>query len=95
MFLLYQQSGDGRREPPRPLKDDVLNCQELPDGLVMWEDDVLHHGEHTGWGSAWFKKSKWLIDQIVFSRHHRPALTHYIGTVQKKDWSLRAAKPSP
>lgn len=64
---------------------DVLNCGELCDGLVMWEDDVLYHGEHAGWGSAWFEKSRWLIDQIVFSRDHEPSLTHYIGTVEKKD----------
>ena len=69
---------------------DILNCEELHDGLVMWEDDVLYHGERAGWGSAWFEKSKWLIDQIVFSRHHQPALTHYIATAEKKDWSSSA-----
>ena len=74
---------------------DILSCEELHDGLVMWEDDVLHHGEHAGWRNAWFEKSKWLIDQIVFSRHHQPSLTHYIGTVEKKDWSFRTAQPSP
>ncbi len=74
---------------------DVLNCEELPDGLVMWEDDVLHHGGHAGWSNTWFEKSKWLIDQLVFSRDHRPSLTHYIGTVEKKNWSSRTTKPSP
>ena len=74
---------------------DVLNCEELPDGLVMWEDDVLYHGERAGWSNAWFEKSKWLIDQLVFSRHHRPSLTHYVGTVEKKDWSSRTPRPSP
>ena len=28
---------------------DLLNCEELHDGLVMWEDDVLYHGEQAGW----------------------------------------------
>ena len=74
---------------------DLLNCEELHDGLVMWEDDVLYHGEQAGWGSTWFEKSKWLIDQLVFSRHHGPSLTHYIATVEKKDWSLKTAQPSP
>ena len=74
---------------------DMLSCEELHDGLVMWEDDVLHHGEHAGWDKAWFEKSKWLIDQLVFSRHRQPSLTHYIGTVEKKDLSFRTAKPSP
>ena len=66
---------------------DVLNCEELHDGLVMWEDDVLYHGERAGWGNAWFEKSKWLIDQLVFSRDHKPSLTHYVSTVEKKEWS--------
>ena len=66
---------------------DVLRCEELDDGLVMWEDDVLYSGKRAGWGGGWFAKSKWLIDQLVFSRNHRPCLTHYIATVEKKDWS--------
>ena len=61
----------------------------------MWEDDVLYDGERSGWSNAWFEKSKWLIDQLVFSRHHRPSLTHYVHDVQKKDWSLQATTPSP
>jgi len=74
---------------------DILGCEELPDGLVMWEDDVLYHGEQAGWGNAWFEKSKWLIDQLVFSRDHEPYLTHYVGTVEKRDWSARTAGPRP
>ena len=66
---------------------DILNCEELHDGLVMWEDDVLYHGERAGWDRRWFEKSKWLIDQLVFSRDHKPSLTHYVGTVEKRDWS--------
>ena len=65
---------------------EILNCEELHDGLVMWEDDVLYQGELSGWGSGWLEKSKWLIDQLVYSRDHRPALTHYVATVKKKDW---------
>jgi len=66
---------------------DVLNCEELHDGLVMWEDEVLYDGERANWTGEWFEKSKWLIDQLVFSRDHGPSLTHYIASVAKKDWS--------
>ncbi len=83
--LLAHLEPGGRFEETRLV--DILSCEELHDGLVMWEDDVLYHGEHAGWGGAWFEKSKWLIDQIVFSRDHEPALTHYIATAEKKDWS--------
>ena len=27
---------------------DVIMCAELEDGLVMWEDEVLHHGQRAG-----------------------------------------------
>ena len=66
---------------------DVVDSRELPDGLVMWEDDVLCSGERAGWTDSWYEKSKWLIDQLVYSRDHRPSLTHYIAQIQKKDWS--------
>ena len=68
---------------------DVVDVRELSDGLVMWEDDVLSSGERAGWTEDWYNKSKWLIDQLVYSRDHRPSLTHYIANMQKKDWSSR------
>ena len=34
----------------------------------MWEDDVLYDGERADWSSGWLEKSRWLIDQLVFSR---------------------------
>ncbi len=68
---------------------DVVDSRELPDGLVMWEDDVLYSGERAGWTDSWYENSKWLIDQLVYSRDHRPSLTHYIANMQKKDWSSR------
>ena len=65
---------------------DVVDSRELTDGLVMWEDDVLCSGERAGWTESWYEKSKWLIDQLIYSRDHHPSLTHYIAEMQKKDW---------
>ncbi len=48
---------------------------------------VIYHGERAGWTDDWYCKSKWLIDQLIYSRSHRPYLTHYIASVEKKDWS--------
>lgn len=66
---------------------DVVECGELPEGLAMWEDAVIYHGERAGWTDDWYCKSQWLIDQLIYSRGHRPYLTHYIASVDKKDWS--------
>jgi SAM-dependent methyltransferase len=80
----------------------VVGCNELEEGLIMWEDDVIYHGERAGWTDDWYSKSKWLIDQLIYSRDHRPYLTHYTATVQKKDWSRSsrriktgASQPTP
>ncbi len=74
---------------------DAVDSRELPDGLVMWEDDVLCSGERAGWTDSWYEKSKWLIDQLIYSRDHRLSLTHYIADIQKKDWSSRHGSYSP
>lgn len=63
---------------------DVIECCELGDGLVIWEDEVLHHGQRDGWTAQWHRKARWLIDQLLFSRDHRPALTHYVATLERK-----------
>ena len=63
---------------------DVIECRELEDGLVMWEDEILHHGERAGWTDEWYHKAKWLIDQVAFSRRHTPYLAHYVTTLQKR-----------
>jgi len=63
---------------------DVVECSELDDGLVMWEDEVLHHGQRAGWPAEWHRKAKWLTDQLLFSRDHTPALTHYVATLDRK-----------
>ena len=38
-------------------------------------------------GNTLVLAASWLIDQLIYSRDHRPALTHYVTTVRKKDWS--------
>ena len=63
---------------------EVIACSELEDGLVMWEDELLHHGQRAGWTEKWYRKAKWLIDQVLHSRDHTPYLTHYIATLEKK-----------
>ena len=62
---------------------EVVECEELPDGLIMWEDEVLHHGERAGWTEEWYRKAEWLIDQLIYSRTNNPYLTHFILTAQK------------
>jgi len=66
---------------------DVVECCELPEGLIMWEDEVLCHGERAGWTDQWYGEAKWLIDQLIYSRDHCPYLTHYVIAAQKRSYS--------
>ena len=63
---------------------DVIECYELEDGQIMWEDEVLFTGERAKWSDAYYQRGKWLIDQILHGRENRPYLTHFIATVEKK-----------
>ena len=63
---------------------EVVECSQLEDGLIMWEDEVLHHGGRANWTAAWHRKAQWLVDQLLFSRDHAPSLTHYVATLEKK-----------
>ena len=62
---------------------DVLECAELEDGAVYWEDDFLYRGESRGWDVANFEDALWLIEHILHGRSHRPYLTHYMATLRK------------
>ena len=68
---------------------DVLECGELEDGLVMWEDEFLYRGERDSWSDAWFAKHRWLAEHILYGRDHRPYLTHFIATVEKRPGTSR------
>lgn len=63
---------------------DVLECAELVDGLIMWEDEFLYSAEQASWNETWVNKGTWLADQLIYGRDHRPYLTHFIATVEKR-----------
>ena len=62
---------------------DVVECAELADGPMYWEDDFLYRGESRGWDAANFKDALWLIEHILHGRSQQPYLTHYMATLQK------------
>ncbi len=63
---------------------EVLECDELEDGVILWEDDVVYGAEKAQWGDAYLQKAQWLIEHIVYGRDHRPYLTHLLATLQKR-----------
>ena len=63
---------------------DVIECRELEDGAILWEDDVLYGAEQVQWRESYFQNAKWLIDHIVYGFDHRPYLTHFVAVVEKR-----------
>ena len=35
---------------------DVSESRKLAEGLIMWEDEVLYHGERAGWTEEWLAR---------------------------------------
>lgn len=55
---------------------DIAVSQEVPDGDVLWEDDVLYRGDRARWSEDFLTRSAWLIRQIAHGRTNAPTLTH-------------------
>lgn len=64
---------------------DVQVAQEVLDGDVFWEDDVLYRGHRAGWSEDFLNRSNWLIRQIAHGQKHKPSLTHCILHAAKRD----------
>jgi SAM-dependent methyltransferase len=63
---------------------EVLECEELEEGVVMWEDEFAYSGERAGWSAEWFAKGDWLAEQLAYGRRGRPYLTHFVATLEKR-----------
>ncbi|MFA4987866.1 MAG: methyltransferase domain-containing protein [Candidatus Brocadiia bacterium] len=58
----------------------VQKSQELADGIIYWEDDVLHNIEQGGRAEDAQRDA----DQITWRREGMPYLTHFVLCAQKK-----------
>lgn len=63
---------------------DVGVSQEVPDGDILWEDDVLYRGDRAGWSDAFLSNAQWLIRQIAHGQTSSPTLTHCIVCAKRK-----------
>ncbi|MFN0313836.1 MAG: SAM-dependent methyltransferase [Burkholderiales bacterium] len=67
---------------------EVTLAREVPDGDILWEDDVLYRCERQGWSAEYLGYSAWLIRQIVHGRKATPALTHCMVVATKRDHAI-------
>lgn len=63
---------------------DVERCEELLDGDVMWEDDLLYRGDRDGWTDEFLSRNAWLIRQILQSQIIPPTLTHFVLSARRQ-----------
>lgn len=63
---------------------DIKLAQEVLDGDVLWEDDVLYRGDRAGWSEEFLSSSAWLIRQIAHGRTKAPTLTHCMICAKRK-----------
>jgi len=62
---------------------DVRMCEELPEGRVLWEDDVLRAGDRADWSADFLRRYGWLVDHVAYGQRHRFGLTHFVATAVK------------
>jgi hypothetical protein len=63
---------------------DVAVAQEVTDGDIMWEDDVLYRGDRSGWSPAFLDRSAWLIRHVLAGRSAPSSLTHCMVVATKR-----------
>lgn len=64
---------------------DVELAQEVLDGDILWEDDVLYRGDRAGWSEDFLSRSAWLIRQIAHGQTKAPSLTHCVVYARRKE----------
>lgn len=63
---------------------EILAAGEIECGQILWEDDVLYHGDRAGWSAEFLSDSAWLIRQIAHGQTDSPSLTHCIVCAERK-----------
>ena len=63
---------------------EVTLAREVPDGDVLWEDDVLYRCERDGWSAGYLERSAWLIRLILHGSTSLPVLTHCLVVAAKR-----------
>jgi hypothetical protein len=58
-------------------------AQEVPDGDIFWEDDVIYRGDRAQWSHAFLTRSAWLIRHIAHGQKNAPTLTHCLVSAVK------------
>lgn len=71
----------------------VTRAEEVVDGDILWEDDVLYRCEQRRWDPAFVNHSAWLIRQILHGRSAAPSLTHCIVIAIKSSSPQPEARP--
>lgn len=60
------------------------HAQEVPDGDLMWDEDVLYRCARHGWSPEYLEQSAWLIRHVLHGKLASPSLTHCLVVASKR-----------
>jgi SAM-dependent methyltransferase len=61
----------------------VTRAEEVLDGEILWEDDILYRGERCGWNADFLARTAWLIRHVLHGQQSVPSLTHCLTVAVK------------
>lgn len=63
---------------------DVVTAREIPDGDILWEDDILYRCGRANWRADYLAKCAWLVRHVLHGQSNAPSLTHCIVVATRK-----------
>lgn len=62
---------------------DAVTAREVPDGDILWEDDILYRCGKANWRRDYLAQCAWLVRHVLHGQLRTPSLTHCIVTATR------------
>lgn len=62
---------------------DAVTAREVPDGDILWEDDILYRCRRAEWRPDYLAQCAWLVRHVLHGQLSAPSLTHCIVTATR------------
>jgi cyclopropane fatty-acyl-phospholipid synthase-like methyltransferase len=56
----------------------AVTAREVPDGDILWEDDILYRCRRANWRADYLAQCAWLVRHVLHGQLSSPSLTHCI-----------------
>lgn len=62
----------------------VTRAEEVQDGDLLWDEDILQRCARHGWSAEYLEQSAWLIRHVLHGKQASPSLTHCLVVASKR-----------